>query len=219
MNDDDSDQKPLPRSFRSWKQTELQRVFGLKRLRIMSELDDWVAAKEPVPDQFQPILKHLQQDLEIRADSWTEEEWKLSFIGPLIALVDYNTETTSFFSGRTLEAEVGGYLLSGMPDGIVAEGMLAPEAPFFCLHEYKKEEGDQADPRGQLLSAMLACQAQNSDDSVIYGAYVLGRFWFFCTLKGGEYAFSKDYSSSREDLFDIFGILLALKTIIDRGSE
>ncbi len=182
----------------------------------MPELEDWISAKEPVPDEFGFFLKHLQQDLELRADAWTEEEWKLSFIGPIVAMVDYNTETTSFFSGRTLEAEVSGYLLNGMPDGIVAEGLLAPEAPFFCLHEYKKEEGDQADPRGQLLAAMLACQAQNEDGSVIYGAYVLGRNWFFCTLRGNEYAFSLDYSSTKDELFDIVGVLLALKSIIAR---
>ena len=202
----------IPRTFRSWKQTEIQDTFGLRRVETLKELDDWLSNREPVPQPLIPILADLQHDMKQRADGWNEEEWKLSFIGPVIALVDYNTDKTGFFSGRLLEARVGDYLLSGIPDGIVAEGTLGPRTPYFCLHEYKKEEGDQADPRGQLLAAMLSAQALNEEDSPIYGAYVLGRLWFFAVLKGQEYAFSDDYSSSKDEFHDIFGILLALKT-------
>lgn len=209
------DQKLIPRSFRSWKQTEIQDVFGLVRVEELAVLNQWIADKEDVPGELIPILKHLQSDLKLRAEAWTEEEWKLSFIGPVIALVDYNTKTTGFFSGRLLEAELSGYLLTGMPDGMVAKGVLGPKAPYFCLHEYKKEESDQSDPRGQLLAAMLASQVKNKDEeAVIYGAYVLGRNWFFSALKGKEYAFSEDFSATKDELFEIVGILLALKTRI-----
>jgi hypothetical protein len=44
----------------------------------------------------------------------------------------------------------------------------------------------------------------------IYGAYVIGRHWYFVILQGREYAISDSYVATREtDLYDIFRILKA----------
>lgn len=134
-------------------------------------------------------------------------------IGPLVALIDYDTETTGFFADRPLSATVGEYELVGMPDGLVASGQFEPETPYFCSHESKKESGREGDPRGQVLAAMLAARERNAaagQETPIFGAYVLGRMWFFLVLVGHDYAVSRDYSAVR-DVMDIYRVLAALK--------
>jgi len=54
------------------------------------------------------------------------------------------------------------------------------------------------------------------DNEVIYGCYVVGRLWYFMVLKGKEYAISKDYSTTDEEIFDILKILKALRSILFR---
>jgi hypothetical protein len=48
----------------------------------------------------------------------------------------------------------------------------------------------------------------------MYGAYVVGRDWYFLVLDKNEYAISRDYSAVTDDIFDIFRILKALKQMI-----
>jgi hypothetical protein len=94
---------------------------------------------------------------------------------------------------------------------MVASGWRAPEIPYFCLQEYKKEKDPNGDPAGQCLAAMLVAQELNQHQHPVYGCYVLGRNWFFMLLKEKEYAISNAYPSTLEEVFDIFRILKALK--------
>ncbi len=82
------------------------------------------------------------------------------------------------------------------------------------LHEYKKEKGTDNDPLGQLIIAMITAQEINQNQFPIYGAYVMGRNWFFLTVKDRKYCISDEYVATREDIFDIFKILKKLKNII-----
>ena len=86
--------------------------------------------------------------------------------------------------------------------------------PTSACTKYKKEKGKDSDPRGQVLAAMLAARELNKDDSntqPIFGAYVLGRLWFFLVLSGLNYAVSADYSAAKDEIFDIFRVLKNLK--------
>lgn len=201
-------------TFAQWTQAELARCFGLHKHAALPELNSWLAEAVELPDDTKRLLQHLRGELEQRGDSWNEEELKLSFIGPLIALVDYNTDDIGFFAGRTLTATIGDYELCGVPDGLVARGIFEPEKPYFCLHEYKRELGQDRDPRGQVLAAMLTAQKRNEDNVPIYGAYVLGRIWFFLVLCGCDYAVSNSYSATKDEILDIYRILSGLKKLI-----
>lgn len=203
-------------TFAVWTQAELARRFGLRRRDRLDALDAWLAIPVEVPEFERTVLDRLRERLDHRADSWNEEEMKMGFIGPLVSLVDYDSETTGFFADRPLTATIGDFEIAEVPDGIVARGVFEPEAPYFCLHEYKKEMGTDADPRGQVLSAMLAARRLNAAhgyDGPMYGAYVLGRFWFFLVLAGHDYAVSRDFSATR-DTVDIYRVMAALKSIV-----
>lgn len=64
---------------------------------------------------------------------------------------------------------------------------------------------------------MLATQQLNPKDKPIYGAYVIGRNWFFVILDGTDYCISNNFSATHEDeLQAIFGALLNLKIIIEK---
>jgi len=61
---------------------------------------------------------------------------------------------------------------------------------------------------------MLIGQSANENNEVMYGCYIVGRFWYFMVLKGREYAISKDFSASDEALLDIIQVLKKLRSII-----
>ena len=98
---------------------------------------------------------------------------------------------------------------------MLASGRSEPEAPYFCLYEYKKEKGEDSDSPSQLIINMMTAQAANSNVDVIYGAFVVGSSWFFLILKGREYCISNEYVATRDDIFTIFKILKKLKGIIE----
>jgi hypothetical protein len=160
-------------------------------------------------------LFRMQERLVYRVDDWNEYELIVHFIGPLFNLVDFNTEIYGMFSERLLKAIVGDYELSGNPDAIVAKGRRAPEIPYFCFHEYKKENEPKGDPAGQCLAAMLVAQELNNNQRPVYGIYVVGRNWFFMVIQGKEYAISKAYQAVDDDIYIIVKLLKHLKTIIE----
>ena len=93
--------------------------------------------------------------------------------------------------------------------------------PYFCLYENKRQSGQNLDPRGQALIAMLVAQRLNDNqnrnaDRPIFGSYIIGRNWYFMALIGNEYAISKDYSCVDDEIFDIFRILKSLRMQIEK---
>jgi len=44
--------------------------------------------------------------------------------------------------------------------------------------------------------------------------YIVGLNWNFMVLNGNEYCISQSYNSEKEEIFDIFSMLKALKYII-----
>ncbi|MEM9847971.1 MAG: hypothetical protein AAF847_08775 [Bacteroidota bacterium] len=105
--------------------------------------------------------------------------------------------------------------LKGRVDLILADGDYEPHAPFFFIHEYKKEKGTADDVIAQLLSAMLVAQELNEDEQSLYGCYVIGRLWFFVVLEGKTYSISSGHIASNDDIFAIYGMLMNVKKIIN----
>lgn len=203
-------------SFKNWNRDKLYERFGLKRTYDHPILLEWLQAKIEIETIESSILLRLNKKMRKYVDYWNEEEVKLKFIGHIITLADYDTDNLSAFADRYFEGEVDGEILSGVPDFMVARGKQEVKSPFFFLHEYKKElDNDSPDPAGQLLAAMLLAYEHNLQvpelsKKPVYGAYVIGRQWFFVILQGREYAISDSYSSTHEDeLLDIFRIMKA----------
>jgi hypothetical protein len=50
----------------------------------------------------------------------------------------------------------------------------------------------------------------------MYGAYIIGRFWYFVTMEGKEYCVSKAFDSTEEmGLMHIIAVLRHFKVILE----
>jgi hypothetical protein len=217
------------KSFKDWTQTELKNTFGLvKQKGLCVELEQWIADGDALKKSAQLsdnehfIIDTIIAKLNDNVDSWNEEELKMYFISPLLLVVNIESEHYKLFFERKLNALKNNIKLNGKVDAMLASGSFdKPQKPYFCLHEYKPEKsGKESDPRGQLLSEMLAAQTLNDDGKIIYGCYFLGRLWFFATLVGNEFCFSNGFTADeKQSLLRIIFILRQLKTYIDERIE
>ena len=194
---------------------KMYKIFGLQKTNKLQALSDWLVNLPPLNEEEITVAKVYQKRLLENIDDWNEQELSLGFIGPIINLISFKIPyRLNFFAQRSLSETIGGYELTGKPDGLLASGGSEPEAPYFSFQEYKKDVNSSGDPAGQNLAAMLIGQQQNKDNEVIYGCYVVGRLWYFMVLKGKEYVISKDYSTTDEEIFEIVKILKALRNIL-----
>ena len=61
---------------------------------------------------------------------------------------------------------------------------------------------------------MVAAQTINQQAHPVYGAYIIGRHWYFVILDGKTYSESLAYDATKEEILTIFGILRHTKEII-----
>lgn len=208
------------KSFENWSFEDVEDVFSIERKHDIPLMQEWLAAQHK-PDAVRTvILEELRLYLREYTDSWQEDELKMCFISPLIAMVHYMSPKYKIFTQRNLYAAFPdlNWEVNGRIEWLISKGKVTPKQPFFCLHEYKQENRRDNDPLGQLLAAMLAARTFNKNDIPIYGCYVVERFWFFVILDKNEYSVSLAYDATkREGLEEIFAILTELKTIIEKN--
>ena len=182
----------MTRNFESWETQDLEDIFGLKRVFGKYELlDTWLNNRLESTNSEEESIKKVQDRLLRYADYWNEDELKMQGISKIIDIVDYFSETHSIFSQRPLTAKINDIELTGRVDFMIARGSQKPKEPYFFIHEYKQEsKRASSDPKGQLLSELLAAQHKNEGKFPMYGCYVVGRNWFFVILNGKEYAVS-----------------------------
>ncbi|CAK8722870.1 hypothetical protein LDFHOB_12390 [Candidatus Electronema aureum] len=64
---------------------------------------------------------------------------------------------------------------------------------------------------------MAAAQAANAQPHPVYGAYVVGRHWYFIVLDGKVYGESLAYDATKEEeLMQILAILKKTKALIEQ---
>jgi len=204
------------KSFKYWTRQDIADQFGLKLARKCTHLENWLSYPAELSTQEKQVLDALKDKLILYVDIWNEQELIIKFISFIIGLADYDTDNYKSYANRKIKGEIDGKVLSGEVDLMIASGEFEPKQPYFCLHEYKKEEGAVNDPLGQLLIAMLTAQKLNTNDFPIYGAYVSGRNWFFLTLEGDTYCISNEYVATRNDIYEIMKIMKSLKAIINK---
>ncbi|MEM8528375.1 MAG: hypothetical protein AAGG68_27280 [Bacteroidota bacterium] len=207
------------KSFKNWTRQDIADQFGLDVKDHCKALDHWLNVEVVLSEEERIDLERLQLKLKQNVDLWNEQELIIKFIALLIDKVDYDNATYKSFANRKLSGQIDGETVSGEVDLMIASGKFEPKEPYFCLHEYKKEKGADNDPLGQLIIAMMTASEINKWDHPIYGAYVMGRNWFFLTLEGRKYCISEEYVATRDDLLKIYGILKNLKGIINELSQ
>ena len=196
-------------------------TFGLQRLfKSTPLLDDWLSATGELNDIDTSIIGESQEKLIENADSWNEEELKMSFISIVIFLARFSNTIRTYYD-REISAVIKGINVNCKADMMLSKGIgELIKTPYFFLHEYKREKKYSGDPVGQMLGGMLVAQAKNNDEKPIYGCYVQGRFWFFALLQDNKYWISKGFDSSEiDDVKRVIFILRKLNQIILKRLE
>lgn len=191
-------------------------TFGLERVfKPTATLDEWLSATGSLNERDMSLLEESLAKLVENADSWNEEELKMSFISMVIFLARFSKPIRTYYD-REIAAVIDGIDVNCKADMMLSKGLgELIKTPYFFLHEYKREKKYSGDPVGQMLGGMLIGQAKNNNEKPIYGCYVQGRYWFFSVLEGKKYVISKSYDSSEmDDVQTIIFILRKLNEII-----
>ncbi len=213
--------KKPEKSFEKWNRDTLTQVFGLHFIENHPLLQQWLQYSSSFTKEEKQYLINLQNNAAYRLDTWNTAELRFKFISFIVNMANLDTDVSTSFLSRKINAAVQDQQMSGVVDFFVATGSVEPREPlFFFLHEYKQERKRESDPLGQLLAAMLTAQALNESEGrkphPIYGCYVVGRMWFFVVLEGLEYSVSLEYSALKEE---IFGIVSALRFVREQILE
>ena len=194
-------------------------TFSIQVLQQLPLLDKWLLGSVFEFDTVQQqILADAYLGMSRMGDYWNEEELKMNFISLILYITEINEpgKIQTFFE-RSFQAKRNQITLSVKCDLMVATplGINSPKAPYFFLQEFKRGRGDIYDPEAQMLAAMLIAQTLNHDDKPLFGAYILGRNWFFAALEEDNYCRSRQFDASqKDDLHQIIFILRKLKQLI-----
>ncbi|TAE18825.1 MAG: hypothetical protein EAZ95_03160 [Bacteroidetes bacterium] len=197
--------------FEKWKTEEVETVFGM-----------WLAYQQPLDAEETKVSERLRTRLQSFADFWNEEDIKVFFLMPLIDVVNfYDTSYRTFmettFQATLTDAQNNPCTLRGRVEMLVAMGKQDPKTPFFFLNEYKPQIKAQSDPKGQLLSAMVAAQALNNGHNFpVYGLYNIRQNLYFVILVGKEYTVSPQFNAmNRQELDHTINMLRFVKKEIE----
>lgn len=205
------------RNFENWETQDLEIEFGLVQDYNSTLLNNWLSSTATFDDATKKRLDKLSNKYFEYADYWNEDELKMQGISPILDIVDYSSRFYTVFSQRPLSATINGIEIGGRVDFMIAKGKQKPIQPYFFIHEYKQEtKRGSSDPKGQLLSELLAAQHRNNIAFPMYGCYVIGRNWFFVILNGKDYAVSDAFVASQKDIYQIVAILSQVKTYINQ---
>lgn len=192
--------------FEKWLTQEVESTYGIKEIEMHPVLASWLAAEEVIEEDEKKLINKYRQQLSKKAEYWNEDELKFQFIAPYLSIFNFEKENVyTAFSRRILSSKVKDVnnkeeILRGRVEWFVAKGKQIPTNPIFFIHEYKPSlRTTPSDPKGQLLIAMYVAQALNKDEKPLYGAYVIGKDWYFLILQGKEYALSRSYDLTQAD--------------------
>lgn len=209
--------------FEKWNYEEVELTFHLRRKDTLPALDAWLGVQQ----QFSAAETAFLEELKIFAlrhiADWRETDLMMYLIGPLLNFVNFYTEDYRMFFDAPVQMQLNeNEEIRGILDCVVARGKIDPRQPFLFIQEYKREKGTDSDPLGQVLMAMVAARKTDpylSPDLPRYGAYIIGRNWFFVVLHGSEYAVSNAFVVTQDDIFRIASILKAAKGYVEHDVE
>ncbi len=193
-------------------------TFNIEKNRDCLVLKNWVAVSGIFTPYEAQFIEQARKKLELKWDEWNEEELKMHFISIVFFLAEIDTpRLISTFYERRLSGTVKNIAISVIVDCMLAMPTNSgrPKLPYFFLQEFKRSLGDNHDPEGQMLAAMILSQELNKDEKPLYGCWIQGKNWNFTVLNAFEYCVSKQFDATdANDLLQIVFILRKLKTLI-----
>ncbi len=209
----------MPATKFKWNEGLVIDTFNLKYTKVEDNLLllNWLDADTQIDNDEANLLEKLRQEAEIKITSWNEEELKMNYLSFIVRLAHYSEdEEYNVYFDRPISAEVEGKKLNVIVDFMIAQGVRDyVKKPYFCFHEYKREKKYSDDPIAQVLLAMLAAKENNKNNKPLYGAYIIGRHWYFMVLDNKNYSISNAFDcTEKDDLYKIIAILRKFRVII-----
>lgn len=208
-----------PAKSRTWNESELADTFNLTcHFDYTPKLSEWLAIEPITNIENESIFEILHKDIKENIRFWNDKELAVFFIAPLLStFVDFDSPYFLMYSHRQISETVEGTFLKTKADLLLAKGKgEVLKVPYFCFHEYKRTKKASSDPVAQVLEAMLIAQEMNKNGKPIYGAYVIGKDWYFMILEGKEYCISKSYEATvKSELLEIIAILRKFRVILE----
>jgi hypothetical protein len=214
----------MAKKHNEYNESELKVLFGIvKKFTPNVLLNSWIENLVAPTIRYPDLFDELHLELVKRVSYWNEYELEFHFISPLIRYcVDYNSEHFLVYAKRRITADVKSQTGELIRLQVDADLMLAKGVdeviftPYFCFHEYKRTKKGNSDPVAQVLEAMLIAQEMNKNDKPVYGAYVIGKDWYFMVMEGKEYCISNAYQATKKDeLLQIIAILREFRVILE----
>ncbi|MBV7333372.1 hypothetical protein KFU94_35075 [Chloroflexi bacterium TSY] len=193
---------------------DLQNLVQIDELFDDSVFDDWFQFDYRLNQEEEQFLMTLIEENRRYVDSFSEEELKAQIIIPLINKVNFFHKGVRGWYERPLKGVINHVLLQGNPDYMVASGIETPQRPYFFIQEYKKELGDRH-PKNPLLAEMMVA-LELSQDTLMRGAFIIGRTWNFLILKKldvNQYTYFRSLDLSVLNLKDLKTIYVNLHAI------
>jgi hypothetical protein len=198
---------------------EVVERFNIEKQAECATLDNWLDVSGKLTPTEQELLDTVRKEMKLVGRDWNEEELKMNFVAIVFYVARLNVpKKIQFFYERRLTGEVDGITISVKVDGMLATPTNAnrPKKPYFFLQEFKRSLGDDHDPEGQMLAAMILSQELNNDGKPLYGCWLQGKVWNFTTLIRRDYCVSRLYDATdMEDVQQIVFILRKLKDLIE----
>lgn len=196
----------------------LAETFGIVPVNDSPELTTWLHTNATLEADEQQLLTKLYNRSKNLINYWNEEELKMRFISHLLLIADIEVDhQITLFYERPFSAKIDNHMLRVIADCLIATPatFARPKHPYFFMQEYKRSKGDYKDPEAQMLIAMMIAQELNQDGQPLYGSYVYGSRWRFCTLLDRNYCQSAEYDADKyDDLLQIVFVLRKLKDLI-----
>ena len=215
----------MANKLKKWSEAEMVDTFGFTKTKINAKLSpkskllsEWLDTTTVLSNEDAKTVINLAKEALESIENWNEEDLKMNFIAFIIAIsgLKSNEKFRSLY-GKTIQATIEGHFLKTKTDFMIAKGVLDfAKVPYFHFQVYKKQKDPNGDPLAQLIAAFLIAQEKNKNGKPMYGAYIVGRFWFFVTMEGKDYCVSNAYNSTEEkSLIQIIAILRKFRVILE----
>ncbi len=180
-------------------------------------LTGWLNADTQIDINDITLLETLRNEAKNKITVWNEEELKMNYLSFIVHFAHYSQDKEyNVYFDRPITAEVEGHKINVIVDFMIAQGVRDyVKKPYFCFHEFKREKKYSDDPIAQVLLAMLAAKENNKNGKPLYGAYIIGRHWYFMVLENKNYSISNAFDcTEKDDLYKIIAILRKFRVII-----
>ncbi len=170
-------------NFGAIKLQQLESIVSLKRKLPSNYFKNWFENEIKITTKENTFLKELIEEHYFLIESYNEEELKVKFIAPILNQVKFTNIEYEFrdFYEEKITYKTDDFILTGITDFLVSEGLEYSKKPYFFIQEFKKSIKND-DPRPQLLAELIAAIELNGLKQ-IKGAYIVGENWNFVILE------------------------------------